>query len=77
MSIVLKNVSYTYGKCGSDCKQALKDINLEIHKGEFLAIVGHTGSGKSTLIQLLNGLERATEGKFTLVEKILMRKGFR
>lgn len=63
MSIVLQNVSYTYGKGGSDIKQALTDINLEIHEGEFLAVVGHTGSGKSTLIQLLNGLERATQGE--------------
>jgi energy-coupling factor transport system ATP-binding protein len=76
MSIVLKNVSYTYGKCGSDCKQALKDINLEIHKGEFLAIVGHTGSGKSTLIQLLNGLERATEGDVYFGGENINVKGF-
>lgn len=76
MSIVLKNVSYTYGKGGSDCKQALKDINLEIHKGEFLAIVGHTGSGKSTLIQLLNGLERATVGEVSFDGENIYGKGF-
>ena len=76
MSIVLKNVSYTYGKGGSDCKQALKDINLEIHKGEFLAIVGHTGSGKSTLIQLLNGLERATLGEISFDGENIYGKGF-
>lgn len=62
MSITLQNISYTYGKGSSDEKQAIKNINLEIKEQEFTAIVGHTGSGKSTLIQLLNGLEKATEG---------------
>jgi len=76
MSIVLKNVSYTYGKGGSDCKQALKDINLEIKKGEFLAIVGHTGSGKSTLIQLLNGLEWATQGEVYFQGENIYSRGF-
>lgn len=76
MSIVLQNVSYIYGKSGSDCKQALCNINLEIHEGEFLAIVGHTGSGKSTLIQLLNGLERATEGKIYFRGEDIYSKGF-
>jgi len=63
MSIVLQNVSYSYKGDSNYAPQALSDINLEIHEGEFLAIVGHTGSGKSTLIQLLNGLERATQGQ--------------
>ena len=43
-------------------KQALKDVNLTIHDGEFIGLIGHTGSGKSTLIQHLNGLVRATSG---------------
>lgn len=76
MSIVLQNVSYTYGKGGSDSKQALCNINLEIHEGEFLAIVGHTGSGKSTLIQLLNGLERATEGQIYFYGRDIYDKDF-
>ena len=62
MSILLRNVNYIYGKGSSEEKQALRNINLEIHKNEFTAIVGHTGSGKSTLIQHLNGLIKATSG---------------
>lgn len=76
MSIVLQNVSYTYRNDGNSVTQALSDINLEIHKGEFLAIVGHTGSGKSTLIQLLNGLERATQGKVFFQGKDIYSKDF-
>lgn len=62
MSLKLENVSYIYGKGMTTETKALKHINLEIEKGEFVAIIGHTGSGKSTLIQHFNGLERATEG---------------
>ena len=59
MSIKLENVNYFYSQGTAYEKQALKDINLEIKKGEFVGIAGHTGSGKSTLIQHLNGLEKA------------------
>lgn len=76
MSIVLQNVNYTYRSDGNSTTQALSDINLEIHKGEFLAIVGHTGSGKSTLIQLLNGLERATQGQIFFQGKDIYSKDF-
>lgn len=76
MSIVLKNVSYTYGKGGSDEKRALQNINLEICDNEFTAIVGHTGSGKSTLIQLFNGLEKATEGEILFHGKNIYEKDF-
>ena len=62
MSLVLENVSYIYSVGTTSETRALKNINLEINKGEFVAIIGHTGSGKSTLIQHFNGLEKATEG---------------
>lgn len=62
MSIVLDKVNYIYSKDTAYEKQALKDVDLTIDKGEFVGIVGHTGSGKSTLIQHLNGLEKATSG---------------
>lgn len=60
--ILLNHVSYVYNKGFADERIALKDVNLHITKGEFVAVIGHTGSGKSTLMQHLNGLYTATEG---------------
>ena len=62
MSIKLEHINYIYGEGTAYEKHALKDINLEIPDGQFLGIIGHTGSGKSTLIQHLNGLIKATSG---------------
>lgn len=62
MSIELKNVNYIYSQGTAYEKHALKDISLEIPQGQFVGIIGHTGSGKSTLIQHLNGLVKATSG---------------
>ena len=62
MSIELKNVTYTYSPGTAYEIHALKDINLSIPDGQFIGIIGHTGSGKSTLIQHLNGLLKATSG---------------
>lgn len=64
MSIKLEHINYIYGEGTAYWKQALKDVSLEIPHGQFVGIIGHTGSGKSTLIQHLNGLIRATDGKF-------------
>lgn len=76
MSVLLKNVSYIYGKGSSEEKMALRDINLEIRQNEFAAVVGHTGSGKSTLIQLLNGLEKAESGEIFFHGKNIYDKDF-
>ena len=62
MSIILDKISYTYSDGTAYEIQALKNINLQIEDGEFIGLIGHTGSGKSTLTQLLNGLLRATDG---------------
>ena len=63
MSIKLEHINYVYGEGTAYEKHALKDINLEIPDGQFVGIIGHTGSGKSTLIQHLNGLIKATSGE--------------
>ena len=63
MSIQLENVNYIYGVGSGQEKWALKNINLTVHDNEFIGIVGHTGSGKSTLTQLMNGLEKPSSGK--------------
>ncbi len=55
---------------------ALKDVNLKIEDGEFIGIIGHTGSGKSTLIQHLNGLVKATSGAFIIMDRIFTKKDF-
>ena len=63
MSISLEKVSYIYEDNSDIKKPALIDIDLEIGEGEFIGIIGHTGSGKSTLIQHLNGLMEPTKGR--------------
>ena len=63
MSIKLEHINYIYSEGTAYEKHALKDVNLEIRDGEFVGVIGHTGSGKSTLIQHLNGLVKATSGK--------------
>lgn len=62
MSIIVDHVSCIYGADTNMPVNALKDINLVINDGEFIGLIGHTGSGKSTLVQHLNGLIKATEG---------------
>ncbi|MGN0415730.1 MAG: energy-coupling factor transporter ATPase [Agathobacter sp.] len=62
MPIILDKVNYVYSDGTAYRIQALKDVNLQIKEGEFIGIIGHTGSGKSTLTQLLNGLLKATSG---------------
>lgn len=66
MSIKLANVFYTYMTGTPFERQALSDVSVTIAKGEILAIIGHTGSGKSTLVQHLNGLIKPLRGKVTI-----------
>ena len=66
MAIVLDNITYTYGVGTPFEKTALKGISVTIENGEFLGIIGHTGSGKSTFVQHLNGLLHPTTGKVTV-----------
>ncbi len=64
--IKLENVSYVYSRGTPFEKVAVSDINLEFEKGKITGLVGHTGSGKSTLVNLLNGLLRPSEGRVLL-----------
>uniref|UniRef100_UPI003FEF081E energy-coupling factor transporter ATPase n=1 Tax=Ruminococcus bromii TaxID=40518 RepID=UPI003FEF081E len=62
----LKNLSYVYGTGTPFEKSAVNNLSLSIEKGEFIGIMGHTGSGKSTLVQMLNGLMKPTSGQVLL-----------
>lgn len=62
MSIIIDHVDYIYEPDTNMKVQALKDINITINDGEFIGLIGHTGSGKSTLIQMFNGLLKPTSG---------------
>ncbi|MGI6658316.1 MAG: energy-coupling factor transporter ATPase [Dethiobacteraceae bacterium] len=75
MLLTVENLSYTYMPGTPFEVKALKNINLEIPRGEYLAIIGQTGSGKSTLVQHLNGLLKPTKGRVLLEgEDIYQRK---
>lgn len=63
MSIIINHVHHTYDADSALPVKALTDINLVIEDGEFIGLIGHTGSGKSTLVQHLNGLMKASEGE--------------
>ncbi|MCP1102835.1 energy-coupling factor transport system ATP-binding protein [Aequitasia blattaphilus] len=76
MSIRLENIQYVYSQGTAYEKQALRDINLQINDGEFLGIIGHTGSGKSTLIQHLNGLTKATSGNIYFNDESIYQSGY-
>lgn len=74
MSIKIENLSYTYAQGSAYEIHALKNLSLEIHDGEFIGIIGHTGSGKSTLIQLLDGLSKQMKDIFIMTGKIFMHR---
>lgn len=76
MSLVLNQVNYIYGADTPLAVAALKNINLEIKQGSFIGIIGHTGSGKSTLVQHLNGLLKASSGTISFDGKNIYDKNF-
>jgi len=73
--IEVKNISFVYGENSVFEKKALKNISFDIFKGEILALIGHTGSGKSTLVQTLNGLIKPSDGKILYREKNIWKNG--
>lgn len=75
MSIKLSNVYHTYSKGTPFERLALKDVSFNINKGEVVAIIGHTGSGKSTLVQHLNGLLKPDTGRAEIDDVDITAKG--
>ena len=76
MSIKLDHINYVYSEGTAYEKHALKDVCLEIPHGEFVGIIGHTGSGKSTLIQHLNGLLKASSGALYYNGRNIYEEGY-
>ncbi len=66
MSVQVKNIFHTYNKGNPDAKIALKDVSFSINDGEILGVIGHTGSGKSTMLQHLNGLLKPDSGQIII-----------
>ncbi|MGI6225194.1 MAG: energy-coupling factor transporter ATPase [Peptococcales bacterium] len=77
MSIEIKGLYHTYQTGTPYETHALKDINLEIHDGEFIGLIGHTGSGKSTLVQHLNGLLKPSQGRILIDGTDITQKGIK
>ena len=76
MSIEIKHLNHIYGENTIFEQYALKDVNLTIHDGEFIGLIGHTGSGKSTLTQHLNGLLKASSGDILYNGESIYREGY-
>ena len=76
MSIKINHLTHVYNEGTTFEKIALNDVNLEIRTGEFIGLIGHTGSGKSTLTQHLNGLLKATDGDILYNGESIYREGF-
>ena len=76
MPIRIEHLSYIYGEGTSFEKKALDDISLEIGDGAFIGLIGHTGSGKSTLIQHLNGLNKASSGRILVDGEDIRSEGY-
>ena len=76
MSIEIKHLNHIYGENTIFEQYALKDVDLTIHDGEFIGLIGHTGSGKSTLTQHLNGLLKASSGDILYNGESIYREGY-
>ena len=76
MSLIFNHVNHIYSANTPNEVQALEDINLEIEKGEFICLIGHTGSGKSTLVQHMNGLLHPSSGQIFFDGQDISEKGF-
>lgn len=76
MQLRIENLNFIYSKDTAFEQYALRDINFEVQKGEFVGIIGHTGSGKSTLIQHLNGLIKPSFGKIYYNEEDIYSKNY-
>ena len=75
MSVIIKDLVHVYNPGSPFESTALNGINLEIEKGEFIGLIGHTGSGKSTLIQHLNGLLKPSSGTILIDGLDITKKG--
>lgn len=76
MSIRIEHLNYIYSAGTAFERHALKDINLELPDGQFIGVIGHTGSGKSTLIQHLNGLLKGTSGTVYFNDENIYQEGY-
>ena len=76
MAIEIKHLNHIYGQGTIFEQYALKDVNITIQDGEFIGLIGHTGSGKSTLTQHLNGLLKATSGDILYNGESIYREGY-
>lgn len=74
MMMKISNLNYIYSAETPFEKKALNNINLEIYRGEFIGLIGHTGSGKSTLVQQLNGLMKPTSGNIIIDDIDITKK---
>lgn len=75
MSIEVKHLTHTYSQGSAFQATAIEDVNLTISEGEFIGVIGHTGSGKSTLVQHLNGLLPPTSGQILVDGEDMFAKG--
>ncbi|MBP5264305.1 MAG: ATP-binding cassette domain-containing protein, partial [Lachnospiraceae bacterium] len=76
MPIQIEHLTHIYGDDTTLAVKALDDINLTISDGEFIGLIGHTGSGKSTLVQHLNGLLKASSGSILFDGQNIYEKGY-